>query len=348
MNQLFLLDDDEFSCRFSQVEPDDLLQGKAPKSIDFKIVEVLRDRSDQDFLTAAAVLQVGERQQRSDINRKLKPKTRNINGRPCRPVWCLGMARNPQGMSRDDRKGKNRMQKEFQVQLGEMIASVLDQAKWQAEGPSRWSYVINDDVLDAAEAAGCEEYFIDLAGQRFFAADLVKIEIAIKGMSQTADAVMKSLRRTKTDDHLSMISLSADEEGDLYVTVVDPEGHYLKAAASRFVEMIDSFDQPRRLHVFPPRGSREPVTFAFNNNSKGEIIGQFLPESFKLDVVCCQGVGQFSNIHDRSFFFLDPEYLLCLWLVLNRLGTDRIRFEKLKSIAEARVEFNPFAVRASL
>lgn len=347
MNTLFLLKDDEFTCRFLQIDVDDLLKGLSPFPIDFTAVEFSRDGKDRNVFTAAAVIQEGERQQRGCVTRKMKKRTRNISSRPCLPARCLGWTRNPAGMVSADRKAGKKMHKEFQQQLGEVVAAVLDQAKWKAEGPSRWSYVINGDVLDAAETVGCTDYFTALVGQRFFAADLVRIEVAVKEMTSGGDEVMKALRRTKTDEHLSMISLSADEQGGLYLTIVDPEGHYLKVEASRFVEMIDSFDQARRLHVFPPRGSREPVPFAFNGNNKGEIIGRFLPGEMKLDVVCCQGQGQYNNIHDRSFFFLDPEYILCLWLVLDRLEKDRIRYEKLKQFAEARVEFNPFAVCAS-
>lgn len=348
MSWIYLMKDDEFTCVFLQVDSEGLLQGDYPRWIDFKALELPASNSDRDFLTAAAVLTVGERSQRRVVERKIKKGTKNITSLIGRPIRYLGLARNPEGMVGDDRKEETKMIKEFQKELAGMIDRAREEVRWNLEVPSRWSYVVTDEVIDAATEAGCESYFKGLEGQRFFAADMVKIETAILEMCpESATGVVQVLKATKTDEHLSMISLSGDEKNALFVTVVDPKGHHLKVEAPRFVEMVDSHDQPRRLHVFPPRESRQPVSFAFNANSKGEIIGKFLPEQMKIDVVCCQGQGPY-NVYDRAFFYLDPEYLMCLWVVLCRLEQDRNRFTQLKSFAEARVEFNPFAVGASL
>jgi len=237
----------------------------------------------------------------------------------------------------------------MQKQLGELIRTAREQVSWEGEIPSRWSYVVTEDVLDDAEDSHCADYFEPLAGQRFFEHDLQKIEADVsERYSAVAQGTLEVLRRTKSDEHLSMISLAADEQGALYVTLVDPKGHHLKVEASRFVEMVDSHDQPRRLHVFPPRGYRQPVPFAFNDNTEGEIVGKFMPETMKFDVVCCQVQGQYSNVHDRALFYVDAEYLLCLWVVLCRLEQDKTKYTQMKSMAEATIAFDPFAAGASL
>lgn len=240
------------------------------------------------------------------------------------------------------------MGNQLQKQVNEAVAAAMAALSWPGVSTSRWSYHVTDEVLDVATAGGCGEYFHVLAGQRFFAADLEKIETALLDQTFDAASVMGALRATRTDEHLAMISLSADEEGSLFVTVVAPEGHHLKVAADRFTALVEHNEQPRKLFAFPARGSRESIPCAFNSNNTGDVIGQLQVESMKLDVACCQTVGIHSNMLDRSCFFLDPEYLLCLWLVLNRLKQDRARFSQLKSFAEATVTFNPFVARASL
>lgn len=241
------------------------------------------------------------------------------------------------------------MLKVMKEQLDEMVKTACGQVEWRGEVPSRYSYVVTEDVQDVAEDSGCLDYFKPIAGQRFFEPDLQKMEADLRAKyPEAADEVMAALRATKTDEHLSMISLAADEQGALFVTLVDPKGHHLKVEASRFVEMIDSHDQPRRLQVFPPRGHRQPVPFAFNDNSEGEIVGKFMPEQMKLDVVCCQAQGQYSNVLDRAWFYVDAEYLLCLWVVLCRLEQDKSKYTQLKSMAEATIAFDPFAAGASL
>jgi len=349
MSKLYLMRDDEFTLTFSCVGEKGVSWGDKPQWIDFKSVTIPANGSDRNFLISAAVLHSGEREQRGVVVRKIKKNTRNISSRLSRSYRYLGWVRNPEGMADDDRKVRNQVMKEFRAQLGAMIANARKQVSWEGEVPARWSYVVTEDVLDAAEEAGCEAYFDPIGGQRFFADDLAKIESEIASQyPESGSEVIKELKATKTDEHLSMISLTAGEGGALFITMVDPKGHYLKVEAERFVHMIDNHDQPIRLHVFPPKGSRQEVEFAFNENKLGEIIGKFIPEQMKFDIACCQPQGQYSNVYDRSWFYADAEYLMCLWVVLCRLEKDRNRYVQLKSMAEARVEFDPFSVGASL
>ena len=256
MSVLYLAKDDEFTWQFFRVDSDDLVDGGKSCWVNFK--EVISEHSDLDILNAAAVIHEGERFQRRVVQRKVKPGTRNINNRIGHCNRYLGSARCPEIMASDDREEKKQMLKEFQKELCELVFKVRKQFKCQGEAPSRWSYVVTDDVLDAAEEVGCEEYFEPIENQRFFGEDLKKIEVDVRTKyPEVAEGVLQVLRKTRTDDHLSMISLTADEQGTLYVTLVDPKGHHLTVEASRFVEMIGSHDQPRRLHVFPPRGHRD-------------------------------------------------------------------------------------------
>ncbi len=344
---IYLATDDEFSWVFFRADSYGLLRGDKPSWVNFE--EVSFDHSDRDFLNAAAVLHGGERLQRGVVKRKVKKGTRNITSRIGRCDRLLGLARHPEIMGSEDKKEKNGMLKIMQKQLGELVKTAREQINWQGEVPSRYSYVVTQDVLDDAEDSHCADYFEPLADQRFFEQDLQKIEADVTARySKVAQSTLQILRRTKTSEHLSMISLTADEQGSLYVTLVDPKGHHLKVEASRFVEMIDSHDQPRRLHVFPPRGSRQQVPFAFNDNSEGEIVGKFMQEKVKFDIVCCQTQGQYGNVNDRAWFYVDVEYLLCLWVVLCRLEQDKGRYTQMKSMAEATIAFDPFAAGASL
>ncbi len=343
MSRLFRVFDDEFSVGFCSVEANGVEQGDRYRRVRFAKNRTRVERADHDFFIAAALLQEGERLQRGVIGRKLKKGTRNIRNKTGCPVRLLGLAMEPELMATKNRKGKNRVLRELKEELHGIMQRTSEKVGLKGGLPSTDSYVITDDVMDVAVDSGCADYFTEIEGQRFLPMDLVKIESAVRSeYPDAADAVITALHETKNQDHLSMISLEPSKEGGLFVTVVDPKGHHLKVEAKQFVEMINGWGESKRLFVIPKPGGREVFESIFNDRKEGEVIGKISTEPMMLEVACCVGNGSILNVVDKSRFYIDPEYLLCLWMILNRIATDEQLYRQLKAKAETFTDFDPF------
>ena len=347
MSRLFGIFDDEFTVGFYSIETEEVARGGRGRRIRFEKERNRFEGTDHDFFIAAAVVQEGERLQRGIVERKLKKGTRNISNKTGRPLRFLGWAMEPQLMAKGTRKEKNRVIRELKEELHGVVQRADERSGFTGL-PSPDSYVITRDVMDVAVDSGCADYFEALEGQRFLSADLAKIEAAIREEYPDAvDALITALRGTRNRDHLSMISLERRKEGGLFVTVVDPKGHHLKVEAKRFVEMINDKGESKRLFAFPKPGEREVIESSFNDRKEGDVIGKISSDPAILEVACCVGKGSILNVVDKARFYVDPEYLIGLWLVLDRMASDERRYLELKTKAETFTDFDPFTTGVS-
>jgi len=348
VSRLFRVFDDEFTVGFCSVDEDAVLVGGRYRRVLFHKECPLLEGADRDIFLVAGLVQEGERLQRGLVQRKLKKGTRNIRNKTGRPVRLLGWALEPDLMATKNRKEKNRMLGEVKEELHGVVQGICEEVGISGGLPAPDSYVITPEVIAVADEAGCADYFEDIEGQRFLPHDLAKIEAAIKAQCpDAAEKVCNALRLTKNRDHLSMISLEPSKEGGLFVIVMDPKGHHLKVEAKRFVEMVNDNGESKRLFAFPKQGDREVIESSFNDRKEGEVIGRISTSPMVLEVACCVGNGSTRNVVDKALFYLDPEYLLCLWMVLNRISADEQRYQKLKAKAEAFTDFDPFAASVS-
>lgn len=77
------------------------------------------------------------------------------------------------------------------------------------------------------------------------------------------------------------------------------------------------------------------------------MIGKISSFPMVLEVACCVGNESIKNVVDKARFYLDPVYLLCLWMVLNRTILDAERYRQLKAKAETFTGFDPFTAGVS-
>jgi hypothetical protein len=72
------------------------------------------------------------------------------------------------------------------------------------------------------------------------------------------------------------------------------------------------------------------------------VSGRFVPEQCRFDIAHVLEKG--NRVNDRSQFYLEREYLACLFMVLARLREDREQITRLLENAEATETFDPFEV----
>jgi hypothetical protein len=350
MSRLFRVFDDEFTVGFCGVDIDEngIAIGARYRRLRFDKERNRSGNHDRELIVAAAVIQEGERLQRPVVQRKLKKGSRNIKNKTGRPVQLLGWAMEPKLMATDNRKEKNRVLREFGSELHGVVQKIGEDVGLKEGLPDPGSYVITAEVMAVADKAGCADYFAEIEGQRFLPHDLAKIKAAINEKYPDAlENVMEVIHATKNRDHLSMLSLEPSKEGGLFVVVMAPKGHHLKVEAKPFVEMVSCMGESKRLFVFPKQGDREVIESSFNDRKEGEVIGKISSFPMVLEVACCVGNGSIKNVVDKARFYLEPEYLLCLWMVLNKIILDVERYQQLKAKAETFTGFDPFTAGVS-
>lgn len=345
MSKLYRLYDDEYTVGFCSVEAEGIPHGDQFRRLEFKGGV---GGGGGDFIVAAGVVQQGERLYRLRIRRKLKKGTRNITNIIGQSAVLLGWAMEPKRMASDKPEGVKAVVKEMERKLDGVLTGIREELQVCDRLSFPFSYVVDEDVMEKARETGCADYFADIEGQRILSHRFDIIADAIrKKYPDAAKKVLGALISTQNQDHLSMISLESGKEGGLFVTFVDPDGHHLKVEAKRVVEMVRGSGETKRLFVFPKQGDRTVIESSFNDRKEGEVYGKITMNPMVLEVACCTGTGGVRNVVDKAIFYLDPEYLLCLWSVLKRIDADEQRYRQLKAQAEMHTEFDPFFIGIS-
>lgn len=162
----------------------------------------------------------------------------------------------------------------------------------------------------------------------------------VQEFTEDADVVISALKATGSQDHLSAIAMDVLEE-KVWVSVVNGEGDHLKVEAYKFLGLLENPRTGRLLHEFDSRkwqSTSEP--FVFKDHREGQVSGCFVPENCELEVAHVLNKGK--RVNDRGRFYLEREYLACLYLVLARLREDREQITRLLENAEGTLSFDPF------
>lgn len=130
--------------------------------------------------------------------------------------------------------------------------------------------------------------------------------------------------------------------------MTDEDKNRLLIPAWKLVDLLEHPGVARKLYVFPADYARDRYPeVLFNEEIKGDLVGKYDPAESTLRVlVVAVNEAAFSRRADPASrpvtFFLDQDYLVCLWLVLRRIIGDRRRYEELLEKAEAQTQIDPF------
>lgn len=166
------------------------------------------------------------------------------------------------------------------------------------------------------------------------------------------DEVIKKIRKSKTRDHLSAISLSTagGELTTIYVGLANPAGDTLTVEGWKFVKILEEPDTYQLIGDPPPQpAGSEPSLFAFAGRDKKSeknrmdsdyayVYARFETESATLEVVRTDAGGK--GVRAKAAFILDPDYLFFLCESLKYLREDRERFARLREKADLKTTIN--------
>jgi hypothetical protein len=154
------------------------------------------------------------------------------------------------------------------------------------------------------------------------------------------NTVISAVEKTEFQEPMSAISLSTHNDKD-WISIVNSDGNHLKFPSYKLLGLLENPETARLLHRFPKnnwKDSSDP--FVFKNYQDGEVSACFDPAHCRIDVAHVLSSGNRAN--DRCEFYLEKEYLTCLFIVLARLRNDREHINQLLENAEGTLTFDPF------
>ena len=137
------------------------------------------------------------------------------------------------------------------------------------------------------------------------------------------------LRAIKSNDHKALFSLSTENDQSFFSMVSD-DGNYVKMESWKFLKLLESSDTAFRLHEFVKRKVNTPdAPFEFSSNKEGFVFGKFNAEYSYIDLGCfLDADANPKGLKHKATFFVDTNYVLCLYSILKRLDDDREQFKR--------------------
>ena len=319
-----------------------------PKRIDPRWLEI--PKTGGDFVVAAKTIRGGEPEQRKRAEELKAKRSRNLTTRVERAsVYLARML--PRLTNEDGEKTLN--MEEAERRLKSVLPEVKAVFGWPSENPVESSYRINEVVMKAASGDIARKnlereipHGIILPARLKLIAERLRLDL-----KDEAEPILEVLEQTASRDHLALISISADRDGETRVLLVDEAKNRLEIPAWKLVDLLANPGAARRLYVFPRDYQQERYPeVVFNEERTGDLIAKYLPEESSLRVMVVAVSKDPGNHKARAAsrpvtFYLDQDYLACLWLVLRRVTEDRQRYRELMERAEAQTDFDPFSLR---
>lgn len=201
--------------------------------------------------------------------------------------------------------------------------------------PARVFYTIDDEVVACAENPACQRYLEQqgtdgpLNENRFeeLTGELSRL------YPEDARYVLKTMKKNKTREPLSLVSMDI-RRGVFLVSLVNPDGALLQVDGARFSELVRQPHTPLLLayHTKQDTVPYKDRTVVFKNYATGRIMAKFMPEHSCISVLCLN--EEIDELDGRATFMIDGDYLLCLFIVLERLREDETEYRRMKEKAD--------------
>lgn len=320
------------------------------------------DEEMRAFYLAIQVLIVGDQQQRTTIDRLSASTVNNIRtGVKC-PADYLEKYRYSAIVSARN-YGAKRNKKEMAIydELNDLLRTVFEPIKAKLRLPlvnmSEYSFTVPETLVTAIQLVSCKNYLKSLV--TYGAITEYTYEKVMSKLHRDypdkAEQIITEMDKTKSRAHLSAISFN-DSNGQLVVSMVNVKGDLLHLEGYKFLRLIEEHDNGKggwlslgfleRKETWLP----EPL-LKLNKEKAGEIVARYsAPESY-FDVKCRVISDNKTNSMDiavQAQFIIDQEYLVCLYVAIMKLKTDKQRFEELREKAETKEVVNMANLEADL
>jgi hypothetical protein len=214
--------------------------------------------------------------------------------------------------------------------------------------PVEVSYEITDTVLDAAKDAKSRAMLSREIPHGIIFPERLKLIKQRFGdeLADKATAILKALRDTANRRHLALMTLGGGRQGEPRVSIVDEGKNRLEVPGWKLLDLLDNSNQSRRLFTFPADHMTDKYPeVVFNSASVGDLVAKYRAEESVLEVINIMPPGKKGGKAEKQGgivkFYLDQNYLICLWIVLARTASDLRRYNDLFKVAEAQLDYDP-------
>jgi|GEM_PF-5328318 len=329
---LYLLNDMPLDLSVRVIDPREV-GNKYPQRFNIARMDIPHECEERRFVAALKIIKGGEAQHRKRIEEILKKRSRNLKTAVGSRLDYLNGQMGGREMKYDNEALEKLLTDAFQPLRAEL--------GWPEKNTTTWAYQITERAIDAAtsdKAKGTLRQTVPFG--ILFQYDLNRLEERLKvDAPDDVKNVMKVVRGTVSRDHLALISLTANGEGELVVKIVNDDKKRLFMPAWKLVDLIEHAGATRKVFTFPEYYNRERnPAVVFNQEAVGDVVGEFDPAQGLLTVMTFQGSAK-KPTSGRTEFYLDPDYLLALWVVLKRTREDSRRYQELLEMAEAEIDY---------
>ena len=302
------------------------------KRIDPRWLELKPGSDDISFVIAARTIAGGEAGQRVRATELKVKQSRNLTTDV--EYTFVYLARTLPRVT-DENGGVHMNIEKAQELLAEGLWPVKKLLGMPEVNPVEEAFEITDEVMDMAVTKKAKEMLSrEVPHGIIFSQRLTLIdERFTHDLGEEAASVLQAIYDTSNRRHLALITLDGDRRGEPRMTIIDEQKNRLEIPAWKLLDLISHPDQSRKLYTFPAGYASEKYPeVVFNGATTHDLVGKYRPAESRLEVVNQGGVVT---------FYLDQDYLVCLWIVLARAAADQRRYNDLFKEAEARVDYDP-------
>lgn len=320
----------------------DGLQGKR---CDPRWFELAEQGGDLHFVIASRIIATGELRQRKRAAEIKQKRSRNLLTDV--EFTFVYLARTLPRMTDED-GGVQLNIEEAMALLVETLGPVKEKLGMPKDNPVEKSYEITEKVRDVAKSAESRVMLTrEIPHGIIFPERLKLIEDRfVLDLGDDAAPILQALQETANRRHLALITLGGGRSGEPRISIVDEAKNRLEMPDWKLLDLLEHSNQSRRIYTFPANhlADKYPEVI-FNSGSVGDLVAKYRPAESVLEVINVIPPKQKGAKSDKqggiTKFYLDQDYLACLWIVLARTASDLRRYNDLFKVAEAQLDYDP-------
>lgn len=341
---LYLFQDGEAGFYLRKIVPEnrDGLKGirREPRWL-----ELDNQGSDLSFVVACRTLAKGEIRQRKRAAEIKSKRSRNLLT-DVEPAFVYLAQTLPRLTDEDG--GVQLNIEEAMVLLVNALGPIKEQLGMPAKNPVAVSYEITDGVLDTAKDAKSRALLSREIPHGLIFPDRLKLleDRFVNELGDKAAPILQALRDTANSRHLALMTLGGGRLGEPRISIVDEEKNRLEIPDWKLLDLLDHSNESRLVYTFPVDHLTDKYPeVVFNNSSVGDLVVKYRPLESVLELVNVIPPKKKGGKVDKQGgivkFYLDQDYLTCLWIFLARNARDLRRYNDLFKVAEAQLDYDP-------
>jgi hypothetical protein len=307
--------------------------------------ELENQGDDLPFVVASRIIASGEIRQRNRTAEIKQKRSRNLLTDV--ESTFVYLARTLPRITDEDGGVQLNIEEAQELLVGALVP-VKEKLGMPKINPVEESYEITEEVLDAAKSVKSRTMLTrEIPHGIIFPerAKLIEDRFTLE-LGDDAAPILQALWDTENRRHIALMTLGGGRSGEPRVSIVDEAKNRLEMPDWKLLDLLNHSNQARRIYTFPANHLMDKYPeVIFNSSSVGDLVAKYRPEESVLEVINVIPPKQKGAKLDKQGgivkFYLDQDYLACLWIVLSRIASDLRRYNDLFKVVEAQLDYDP-------